>query len=955
MASNLVQKIGAGIPGGEGICIREDENTSAAINIDDLPTFTAIKERAVSRILPFLTNDQKHHIHDVGDGGQWTNSSSPEMFCSFPVLSLFLDLGMLKKEKEGREGEECLPVSCQPDVNAKRFTEVYDIKTLSLSRVPVTAVLFSRTQNDSAGQSQVQPMHVSTPAQASLGENHVAQSVSKEHISSAFKILFGNSIDDIIQSFSDHEEVKEKGKQKLLCPALYFFVLLTAIEYAFPLHESRGWLLLLKQLLKSEVDSTTSSSSLFEDVQKDCNLTCMRLVKQLTLVSFASLIKVKAAFLTGEATMYGVKHALLHEDEILSEFPSFCSLQMFTPLEFSTENSTLPCKALKKHSHDLLVATSEMLQTSSLLDFVMENAMNNATNEVDDDNDSVLLADLAGPVTLEEYEEQLHQAQKNAMDLLAEISTCNKHVESIIANYDANSSGIFSTQTMLPLIKKRLFCPLSSKNMPYEIFWIVGLLTQWSEPESANALFSLLRSTAAKTTAPRNQLKLLPSGRDSAQPGFGTFINRWNCIYKSRIAFATTLFEKLLSANSSFFRRKIKKTKDEIGRMLSPFLLKAIEAHGVKVEFPTTCPTLVKHLGTGNEGNIDRLLELLLGMAADNNCEDLKFGPTVDTWAKSKKPETGLNEDQIFELPGKQLCGLSKLLENLLAGPDASLLVQKVEAFLSSGEEQKEKSKNEKKKSNLKQKDPQQKAGEPQRKSDDGSNSSGDEEQSRQEERRPKENMHIQYESTVKGGNDEESEEEDKEPPPMKTPPTAPITWSKLVQELRIPLVKVYGRDFHAASWVKQRVEVAKYKYPDEAPPLETVSYCVMLALARLCGGLKKRVNELAKENVCLKQGNGSLNKRKQAAIGSSENKKKKRNNKQSGDENEKESRDTPVASTSKGRKRKNKTILSNQKKIKVLGDNTNRQAGGSREKLKESSVTKRKKVPHSSDSSDSD
>ena len=79
MASNLVQKIGAGIPGGEGICIREDENTSAAINIDDLPTFTAIKERAVSRLLPFLTTAQMHQIQDVGDGGQWTNSSYPEM------------------------------------------------------------------------------------------------------------------------------------------------------------------------------------------------------------------------------------------------------------------------------------------------------------------------------------------------------------------------------------------------------------------------------------------------------------------------------------------------------------------------------------------------------------------------------------------------------------------------------------------------------------------------------------------------------------------------------------------------------------------------------------------------------------------------------------------------------------------------------------------------------------
>jgi hypothetical protein len=115
-------------------------------------------------------------------GEKWDSTSSFGI-CTIKVLSLFLDVGV---PDSNMDHTVVLPVGCQPDINAKRFTEPLNAFPLNarLTCPPVTAVVYkavipttnpSTSEDSKTSLHRIQPMNVSDPSQSTVYGNQSAE------------------------------------------------------------------------------------------------------------------------------------------------------------------------------------------------------------------------------------------------------------------------------------------------------------------------------------------------------------------------------------------------------------------------------------------------------------------------------------------------------------------------------------------------------------------------------------------------------------------------------------------------------------------------------------------------------------------------------------------------------------------------------------------------------------
>jgi hypothetical protein len=468
-----------------------EQDYSASTHEEDIAFFSTQKKKIIA--------DMKKYDDPAASGGpfpqdptkfkgqNWERTSYFGGICTTSVLSLFLDL----RVPDNKTLHVALPVGCQPDINAKRFTEPLNASP-ALSCPHATAVVYkavnpkpssTTTSEDSKTPlHRIQPMNVSDPSLSTVHGNQIAENLCLADFDSAYQKLLGMDMSDII------------GKDK--SPCICFLVLIRSINATFNLQEEKGWRDLLKRLGVI--------------VWKDnalANLKALALsgpqVKQCAILAFSSVINVKTAFLTGEGVMLGMKDFLL-QDTNEFQVARHMALDIITPSTFGG-NATFCPKVLKELSHDLCRSLScNMSKTGSLADFIMQKALKDAN--------SATASDLSTQTTLEEddYTGKLAVAQERALGLLSDNKRHNPHVQAIFQNFvvhNANTStttGSTSTTTSMDnsaaaLIKVLMpkiniqYSPHANRKTAREFFWVVGLLTQWEEQSSAKALFSVLQ------------------------------------------------------------------------------------------------------------------------------------------------------------------------------------------------------------------------------------------------------------------------------------------------------------------------------------------------------------------------------------------------------------------------------------------------------------------------------
>jgi hypothetical protein len=506
LKGSLLKELVGDIPGYEQLQFVKDiiwykytndgEHTPVEDYNEDIPSISTLQQKVKADI------DKYRHIAASGlleppimEGENWERTSCFGI-CSTSVLSLFLDLRVPKNHV-------LVPVGCQPDINAKRFTKPWNESPLN-ARLPcplVTAVVYkavgptsrSSTSEDSkTSLHRIQPMNVSDPSQSTVYGNQFAENLGVPDFDSAFRKLLGVNISELLGPNSSNLIQDEDWK-----PSVYILVLVSSINNAFNLQEEKGWRVLLKQLAvfawKDNAVKHLKALAL-SDLQ----------VRQCAILAFSAIINVKTAFLIGEGVMLGMKDFLQQDTtgEFLEARPFY--LDIITPSTFGEDTTFCP-KILKKVSHELCSTVSfNMSKTGSLADFILQKALDDATSATASGGG----ADTSTQMTLDDgnneddYMRKLTTAQERALELLSDNKRHNPQVQAIFQNFIRNGKTSTGTsmdnsaaliKTLMPKINIQ-YSPHSNRRTPQEFFWAVGLLTQWEEQSSAQALFSVLQS-----------------------------------------------------------------------------------------------------------------------------------------------------------------------------------------------------------------------------------------------------------------------------------------------------------------------------------------------------------------------------------------------------------------------------------------------------------------------------
>jgi hypothetical protein len=480
----------------EDIIIKTNDGEESPVEDynEDIPSLHTVKQQILAAM-------EKGHLDD-GDpiaqdptnfkGENWEKTKVKDL-CTISVLSLFLDLRVPDNKKD----PPTLPVGCQPDINAKRFTEPMKVFPLNarLSCPPVTAVVYKSVNHDCSTSTspsspsegsktslhRIQPMNVLDPSQFTVYGNQSAENLGVTDFDSPYKNLLGWNISDIIGD--------DAGKSPSKC----FLALLCSINIAFDLQEEKGWKVLLKRL----------GAIVWKD-NASANLKALDLsgpqVKQCAILAFSALINVKTAFLMGEGVMLGMKDSLLQDTTNEFQVAPPVTFDIISPSTFGG-NATFCPKVLKEVSHDLCsTLLNNMSKTGSLVDFILQKALDDANSGAGTDD-----KDDAGTHDKDDaYMIKLATAKERALILLSDNKRHNPQVAAIFQNFLGNPNTSIDTlmdnsddaliKALMPKINVHLYSPHSNKNTPKEFFWIVGLLTQWEEQSSAKALFSILQS-----------------------------------------------------------------------------------------------------------------------------------------------------------------------------------------------------------------------------------------------------------------------------------------------------------------------------------------------------------------------------------------------------------------------------------------------------------------------------
>jgi hypothetical protein len=446
----------------------------------------------------------------------WRNTVTS--ICSPAVLSLFLEVGVQEKIVENKI--QSLVLGCQPDVNANRFLECKrgNDNKMSSNSVPTFVFLYKTTSNpasnhgdsDNSNLSLLRPMQVLDPSLSTLSGSPWATSIETQDLEGTFQILFHGG-DDLNLKALIPESLDNQQRES---PIMHFLALLSALQYTYPLNDVKSWQTLLFQLVQhGSILGPDEAATAFLNGLEIGSFSDLRFV---TMLAFASIIKAKAAFLVGEAKMLVTKHTLCNvpfatnrsELEILDRCNDEPDIESLTagkcPLQLLVSDSSLPYTAhvhnemLKLYSHHQLQAFSK-LRFSSLMDFVMDYALERAGAEGSDE--------LSQAKSALDYKKVLIEANQGALKMIQKTSSHNQHLHGILQTYSdkhKNATGGSSQQDQHPhhnealskhvYMRGRKVLPTSPKT----INWLVSLLTQWTcTPNSAHALFDLLQGNGA--------------------------------------------------------------------------------------------------------------------------------------------------------------------------------------------------------------------------------------------------------------------------------------------------------------------------------------------------------------------------------------------------------------------------------------------------------------------------
>ena len=401
-------------------------------------------------------------------------------------LALFIRPGLLVENGKGPDDSEMSTTCCQPNICSKRIHTSTDLD-LSLARspgkyekAPIAAVVYVAEnivslQNDSPIVPMVFPEGKQGCHEELWNKQQMAVAPKPQNIQAAINILFPSWIE-----LEGVEDVAE----------LSFEILFMAMCQTFDLTTADGWLKLLKRML----NGTDGGDFPSDRIQN------MEALRFFTSVVFATTIPLSVALLAGEGAVFSLKQRVMSPNENL--LPDGRGHQAVrTSFRLVEGDCGLDGLDLKTYSHVQRSCFSASSESSSIKDFVMDNAL----RVTEKGSTTTVGGKVNQTTTVGEYKMELVQGVEFALDLVLEIVEHNPQAASVIHSHvtrylaaNGREGEVYGKEyppreEFLKKMEDSIFnAAPSRKRVPKEVAWIINLLTQFKDPASASAMFFLL-------------------------------------------------------------------------------------------------------------------------------------------------------------------------------------------------------------------------------------------------------------------------------------------------------------------------------------------------------------------------------------------------------------------------------------------------------------------------------
>lgn len=402
------------------------------------------------------------------------------------ILSLFVRPGLLvEKDKDPSKSETSI-TCCQPDVSAKRIHTSKDVESFTTTgpyeQAPITAVVYKAEKVSSMrNDSPIVPMIFPASKRGCcleevINPRFMAVQAKEGDFQQAIDILFPDW---------------DGGETPADCDERSFDVVFMAMCQAFDLTKPKGWLKLLKRLHNSPPSQAPHTLNLQN-------------LYSFTSLLFAVKINFSVAILTGEGPIFSWKQRLM-SGKANFELPNKNSHnhRVSTSFRLLQNDFGLHQQSLKGYSHKQRTTFASSSQSGSLKDLVMETAL-----KIVQRGTSAVVSEVDEETDLDQYGRLLQKNHANALDTMLATRGYNPHVYLIVESHvklnkirnstpeedDADDDEAYPPRKdFLNQMKNVKFnAAPSRKRVAKEMSWIINLLTQFDDPSSAAALFSLL-------------------------------------------------------------------------------------------------------------------------------------------------------------------------------------------------------------------------------------------------------------------------------------------------------------------------------------------------------------------------------------------------------------------------------------------------------------------------------
>ena len=186
----------------------------------------------------------------------------------------------------------------------------------------------------------------------------------------------------------------------------------------------------------------------------------------------------------------------------VNSLPNDCNEEIRSSFRLLRDDYGLNKNQLKRYSHKQRTRIASSSESGSLKDLVMEHALKRIQ-----EGTSALTVN--GQTDLEAYEGMLSTNQEKALAALLATKEYNPHVQTIVESHvkiylnnrkngdteeeEEQDEEYPPRRAFLKKMKEVRFNAVpSKKKAPKEMSWIINMMTQFDDPASADALFSLL-------------------------------------------------------------------------------------------------------------------------------------------------------------------------------------------------------------------------------------------------------------------------------------------------------------------------------------------------------------------------------------------------------------------------------------------------------------------------------